>query len=320
MDESVVCRMLKYIRSISMAAMFLIVLLQLLQPNALAETETRVVTDQTGRDILVPVNPVRVIALAPSVTEIVFALKREDILAGVTRFSNYPEAAAELPSVGSYVHLDVERIVSLSPDLCIAIKDGNPLQVVQRIEAMGIPVFAIYPMDIEAVIRSIKDIGVLLNAEEAADRIVRDMERRLDRVDRMVSMVSKKPSVFFQIGISPIVSAGSGTFIHELIERAGGKNAAANHTGYPRFSKEEVLFLAPEVMILTSMERQKVFDGVMKEWREWQDLPAVRDDRIHMVNSDLYDRPSPRLIDGLEELVELLHPQISGNTSSSPGS
>jgi iron complex transport system substrate-binding protein len=320
MDESVVCNTLKAIRAGSLAvvvAAFLIVLLQL---NALAETETRLVTDQTGRDILVPVNPVRVVALAPSVTEIVFALNREDILAGVTRFSNYPETAAALPSVGSYVHLDVERIVSLSPDLCIAIKDGNPLQVVQRIEAMGIPVFAIYPMNIDAVIRSIKDIGYLLNAEEEADRLVTDMARRLDRVDRMVSAVSQKPSVFFQIGVSPIVSAGSGTFIHELIERAGGRNAAAGHTGYPRFSKEEVLFLAPDVMILTSMERQKVFDGVIKEWREWQDLPAVRDDRIHMVNSDLYDRPSPRLIDGLEELVELLHPQISGNTSSSPGS
>lgn len=272
--------------------------------------ETKLVTDQTGKEIKVPVSPKRVVALAPSITEIVFAVNRGDLLVGVTRFSNYPETANKLPSVGSYVYLDLERIVSLQPDLCIAVKDGNPLQIIRRIESLGIPVYAVDPMDIDAVIHSIVDIGNLLNAETEASELISDMKHRMDRIDKMISGVSVKPSVFFQIGVSPIVSAGSGTFIHELIERAGGSNAAGMVSGYPRFSKEEVLSMAPEVMILTSMERHKVFDAVMREWRQWENLPAVREDRIHMVNSDLYDRPSPRLVDGLEELAKLLHPQL----------
>ncbi len=278
--------------------------------NGVGAAGERRVTDQAGKDVRVPASPRRVVALAPSVTEIVFALNREEVLVGVTRFSNYPEAAARLPVVGSYVNLDVEIIVSLEPDLCIAVKDGNPLRAIRRIEDMGIPVFAVDPMEIDAVIRSIADIGFLLNAGERAGELISDMEARMDKIDKRVSGVSERPSVFFQIGVSPIVSAGEGTFIDELIERAGGVNATGRYSGYPKFSKEEVLALAPDVMILTSMARQKVFDDVMREWRQWDNLPAVQSDRIHMVDSDLYDRPSPRLIKGLEELAALLHPRL----------
>lgn len=295
---------------INIIAAVFVMLAALLGQVGIVSAETREVTDHSGRVVRVPVSPQRVIALAPSITEIVFAVHRENILAGVTRFSNYPEAATRLPQVGSYVQLDIEKIVSLAPDLCIAIKDGNPLQVVRRIEAMGIPVFAIYPMEIDSVIRSVHDIGDLLNAQKEADLLVSDMKQRLNRIEEKVSGISEKPTVFFQIGVAPIVSAGSGTFIHELIERAGGKNAAGAYTGYPMFSKEEVLSLAPDVMVLTSMARQKVFDDVIREWRQWEDLPAVRDNRIYMVDSDLYDRPSPRIVSGLEELAKLLHPQL----------
>ncbi len=277
--------------------------------TAAIAVETRVVTDHDGKTLQVPASPQRVVALAPSITEIVFALNRHDRLVGVTRFSNYPEAADRLPRVGSYVHLDIEKIVSLAPDLCIAIKDGNPIQVVRRIEAMGIPVFAIHPMEIDAVIRSIHDIGGLLEAEDAAARVIADMNERLERVEKIVAGVHEKPTVFFQIGVAPIVSAGNGTFIHELIERAGGVNAAGHLSGYPAFSREEVITLAPDVMVLTSMERYKVFDEVLREWRRWENIPAVRNNRIHMVDSDLYDRPSPRLVHGLEELAALLHPR-----------
>ena len=272
-------------------------------------------TDHEGRTVKVPAEPSRVVSLAPSITEIVFALDRSEVLAGATRFSNYPDAAARLPRVGSYVQLDIEKIVALEPDLCIAIKDGNPVRTVRRLERLGIPVFAIHPMEIDAVLRSIRDIGELLGADREAAGLISSMQARMAAVDEKVAGVSDKPSVFFQIGVSPIVSAGEGTFIDELIARAGGVNAAGNHAGYPRFTREEILMMAPDVMVLTSMARQKVFDDVLREWRQWDNLPAVREGRIHMVDSDLYDRPSPRLIDGLEELASLLHPDVF-NTQS----
>lgn len=272
--------------------------------------ETILLRDQAGRDVRVPVNPVRVVSLAPNITEIAFAAGRGDRLVGVTEFSDYPADARRIPRVGGYVDLDVEKIVSLNPDLCIAIKDGNPIEVIRRIEAFGIPVFAVNPREIGSVISSVTDIGRLLGADKEARSLVSDMKARLDRVAALVSTTSSKPRVFFQIGISPIVSAGSNTFIHELIVRAGGKNIAGNLTGYPRFSKEEVLSLSPDIFIVTSMERQEVFERVIDEWRQWPDMPAVKKNRIYLVDSDLFDRPSPRLIDALEKLVRLIHPEL----------
>jgi len=268
------------------------------------------VMDHTGRKVRVPDDPDRVVSLAPSITEIVYSLDSQQRLVGATQYSDYPAEAGELPSVGSYVYLDLEKIVSLKPDLCIAIKDGNPLSIIRRLEQMGIAVYAVNPRDLDSVMQTISDIGTILGAEQRAAEVVSDMDQRMAEVSKKVDSVSHRPGVFFQIGVDPIVSAGSNTFINELIQKAGGRNLAGGHPGYPRYSVEDVLALAPEVIIVTSMDRQKVFDRVLHQWRQWEDLPAVADERIHLVDSNLYDRPSPRLVKGLEELVRLIHPQL----------
>ncbi|MFY9941037.1 MAG: cobalamin-binding protein [Desulfobacterales bacterium] len=266
------------------------------------------VIDQMGRSVEVPDDPRRVVALAPSITEIVFALGCEDRLAGATRFSNFPPAAKRLPRVGSYVHLDLERIVALSPDLCIAVKDGNPKAVIQRLEALQIPVYAVNPINLGAVGDTILEVGQLLNARQPAERLVAEMNARIEAVKVQVAGSSSRPRVFFQIGISPIVSVGSETFIHELITMAGGTNVTAGAVPYPRFSREEIFALAPEILIITSMDRNQSFLEAKIEWQQWPEIPAIRDQRIHLVDSDLFDRASPRLVDGLELLVGLLHP------------
>lgn len=268
------------------------------------------VTDLLGRRVHVPADPRRVVALAPNITEIVFALGQERRLVGVTRFSDFPPAAAELPQVGSYVQLDLERIVALRPDLCIAIKDGNPKAVIDRLEAFGIPVYAADPRDLESVMATILEIGRLLGAAAQAERRVGGMRQRVARVSTLVTGATHRPRVFFQIGIAPIVSVGTHTFIHQLIEMAGGTNLAAGEHPYPRFSREQVLGLAPEVLIITSMARGAIFEQVREEWRRWPQMPAVRDGRIFLQESNLFDRPSPRLVDGLELLVRLIHPEL----------
>jgi iron complex transport system substrate-binding protein len=270
----------------------------------------RTVTDLAGRTLEVPVDPRRVVALAPSATEIVFAIDRQDRLVGVSRFSDTPEAARALPKVGSYVHLDLERIVALKPDLCLAIRDGNPKAVVDRLEAMGIPVYAVDPRDLASVMETVAAVGDLLNARETALRLVTDMRRRIDAVDRRVAKAAHRPRVFLQIGMTPIVSAGASTFLHELITRAGGVNAAAGATAYPRFSQEQVIALAPEVLIITSMNREGLFQKALTEWRRWPQMPAVANNRIHIVDSNCLDRPSPRLVEGLEQLARLIHPTL----------
>ncbi len=270
----------------------------------------RDVIDLLGRKVQVPDNPQRVVVLAPNITEIVFALGQSHRLVGVTQYSDFPEAAKALPKVGSYVHLDLERIVALRPELCIAIKDGNPKEVVDRLESLNIPVFAVDPRNLDTVMRTISEVGYLLHAEKQADQLVRSMQTRIDRVKGLVAQTTSRPRVFFQIGISPIVSVGTKTFIHELIVLAGGENLAAGLVPYPRFSQEQVLNLAPEVFIITSMARGAIFEQVRAQWRQWPDLPAVRDDRIFLQESNLFDRPTPRLVDGLELLVQMIHPEL----------
>ena len=122
--------------------------------------------------------------------------------------------------------------------------------------------------------------------------------------------MDERPRVFFQIGVSPIVSVGTNTFIHELIVQAGGINVAQGPISYPRFSKEQILGLSPEVIIITSMTRTAVFDQVKAEWQQWTNLPAVRNNRIFVQESNLFDRPSPRLVDALEMLARLIHPEL----------
>ncbi len=284
----------------------------LVMPVSSPVAGTRAVIDQLGRRVALPEHPERIVALAPSITEIVFALNADDRLAGVTRFSDYPEAAQQLPKVGSYVHLDLEKIVSLAPDLCIAVKDGNPIGVIRRLEAVGIPVYAVDPRDIDSVIDTIVELGRILDARPRAEALAADLHRRVDQVRSNAGKANRYPKVFFQIGIAPIVSVGTETFIHELIELAGGTNLTAGPTPYPRFSREQVLAMAPEIFIITSMARGKTFDRVKSEWEKWPSMPAAKNRRILLVDSNLFDRTSPRLVDGLEQLARIIHPEIFG--------
>ena len=267
--------------------------------------------DQLERPVEVPRDPRRMVAFAPSITEIIYAIGQEGRLVGATVYSNYPATAAGLPKIGSYIHLDLERIVALKPDLCIATKDGNPRPAIDRLTALNIPVYTVNPNSIKSVAQTILELGTILNAPEKAALVVEEINRRINRVRILVDGIKERPRVFFQIGIKPIISAGSDTFIHELIELAGGRNVANEASAYPRYSREQVISLSPDVIVITSMDRQAAFEQVRESWFQWRNLPAARLNRIHLVDSDIFDRPSPRLIDALEQLCGLLHPELA---------
>ena len=184
------------------------------------------------------------------------------------------------------------------------------MEVVERLESLKIPVYAVDPRNLNAVMETILEIGKLLDAPNTAKALVKQMQYRIQRVRSRVAKASHRPGVFFQIGISPIVSVGTDTFIHELIVLAGGDNLTKGPIPYPRFNREQVLSLAPEVFIITSMARGEVFERVKAEWSRWSELPAVKDQRIFLVDSNLFDRPTPRLVDGLEVLGRLIHPEL----------
>ncbi len=272
--------------------------------------DARDVVDLVGRQVRVPERPQRIITLAPSLTEMVFALGAGDRVVGVSRYSNYPALADNLPRVGSYVQPDVEKIVALKPDLCLAIKDGNPREAVDKLERVGIPVYAVNPRTLGQVMETLLALGDVLQAHNQAQALVADMRRRVQDVEERVGSVLERPGVFFQIGISPIVSVGTETFAHEIIVRAGGRNVAEGPEPYPRFTLEQVMTLRPDFIIVSSMEREQVFERVREQWLQWQGIPAAAMKRVYMVPSDLFDRPGPRLVEGLELLAKILHPEL----------
>ncbi len=277
--------------------------------SLLSDVSARTLIDQAGELRKIPDNPRRIVALAPSVAEMIFILGRGDRLVAATQYSNHPPAARTLPRVGSYARLDVERVASFGPDLCLAIKDGNPRHLVRKIEALGIPVFAINPRSLTGIMEAIEQLGVVVNAEEKAAGIVADMRKRISAVRRRVAETHDRPRVFFQIDASPIVAAGTETFIHELIETAGGINTTKGSVAYPRLSWEEVLALRPEVAVITSMAGGMSPETLLAAWRRWPRISAVARGRVHVVDADLFDRPTPRILDGLETLLEIIHPR-----------
>ena len=283
-----------------------ILILQGMTSQAIA----KVLTDQLGYRVTLPQTPQRVISLAPSITEIIFAVGQEKRLKGVSRFSDYPHAASMLPKVGSYTQPNLERIVALNPDLCIATKDGNPKRVIDRLRSLNIPVYAVDPRNLDTVMLTILDIGTLLEATEKAKSLADNMRSRIETIKSVIKTARFQPRVFFQIGISPIVSVGNDSFINELISLAGGINVAAGDIAYPRFSREQVLALSPDVFIISSMARDVLFEKVKADWNQWPNMPAVHNRRIHLVDSNLFDRPSPRLVEALEVLAKLIHPEL----------
>jgi iron complex transport system substrate-binding protein len=273
-----------------------------------ARAAAEVFIDQVGRRVDIPARPQRIVSLMPSITEIVFELGAGSRIKGVTLYSNEPPAAAKLPNVGSYVHPDLEKIISLKPDLCLAVRDGNPKHIVDKITELGIPVYTIDPRNLAEIMESVMLLGKVLGTEEKARDIIDNIQSKINAASERVAHAGSRPRVFFQIDASPIVSAGSNTFIDQLITQAGGINLAAGPTAYPRYSWEDILLMQPEVVIIASMAGGYSEEQLKAAWRRWPEVPAVRDNRLYVVNADLFERPTARLADGLELLVNIFFP------------
>lgn len=266
-------------------------------------------TDQIGRTVSVPDDPQRIISFMPSLTEMVFDLGEGARVVAVTQHSNSPPVVRQLPRVGSYINLDLERIVALRPDLCLASRDGNPTSIVDRLEALGIPVYTFDPRSLEGIMDAVTRLGTIFHAESRAVEQVEMMRKRLQQVDARVEKSRTRPRVFFQIDAGQIVSAGSNTFIDQLITRAGGINLAAGEKPYPRYSWEEILAMQPEVVIITTMAGGFKEEQLKTDWRRWSQIPAVINGQIYVVNADRFDRPTIRSFDSLEILEAIFHPQ-----------
>jgi iron complex transport system substrate-binding protein len=241
------------------------------------------------------------------------------VLLAVTLFAASARAEVFVDQVGRRVDIPArpQRIVSLMPSITeivfelgagSRIKGVTLKHIVDKITELGIPVYTIDPRNLAEIMESVMLLGKVLGTEEKARDIVDNIQIKINAASERVAHAGSSPRVFFQIDASPIVSAGSNTFIDQLITQAGGINLAAGPTAYPRYSWEDILLMQPEVVIIASMAGGYSEEQLKAAWRRWPEVPAVRDNRLYVVNADLFERPTARLADGLELLVNIFFP------------
>jgi len=263
--------------------------------------DARMIKDEIGRSVSVPANPSRIVSLAPSVTETLYALGVGDKVVGVTSFCDYPPEAALKERVGDTMRPSIEKIVLLKPDLAIVSTASQLESFVRKLDNLGIPVYVSSPRNFDGVLDSIARIGELAGAGDRAREITGVLRDRVDRVRARTERLTR-PRVLIVLGTSPLITAGGGTFVDDLITRAGGESISADlQTEYPQFSIETAVARRPEVIFMQAGESQ-LPDRLRL-------TPAARSGRVFRVNDDLLLRPGPRIVDGLEQMALKIHPE-----------
>jgi iron complex transport system substrate-binding protein len=262
------------------------------------------VFDDLGRLVTINGTPQRIVSLAPSNTEILFALGLGDKVVGVTDWCDYPPEALDKEKVGAYDTPDIEKIVALTPDL-ILVAHGTTMDIINSLVGLGLTVFGIKTTDLDDLLNDIRTIGEITDKEVEAQALTSEMESSIQAVTNQTEELEERPRVFYIVWHDPLMTAGTETFIHELIEKGGGVNICGNITGYPIISIEEVVARNPEVIITSEWS----FDWAMNE-TSLNSTDARQNGRIYQGDDDLVQRPGPRLVDGLEWFAHFIHPEI----------
>jgi len=274
-----------------------------------AERAFRELTDGAGRSIKVPARIERIVSLAPSMTETVFALGLQARLAGVTDHCDFPPEALALPKVGGGLTPSLERIVELKPDLVLATTLLNRRETVDSLDRLGVPAFSARdPQTVDDVLLEITSVASALGASDQGAALVAELRARLAALDQ--ALAGRAPRrVLFIVWHDPLITIGRNTFIADALRRAGGLSVIDVEQDWPRISLEEVVRLDPEVLVFASSHSEGVrqtFESLAAR-PAWQGLTAVKN-RQYAIISDAVNRPAPRLLAAIEELARQLHP------------
>jgi iron complex transport system substrate-binding protein len=279
-----------------------------LQQGAEEKTGTsRVVIDETGRQITIPAQVNRIVTLAPNLTETVYALGLDDKLVGDTNLCDKPPAAKLKPHVGGLAEPSLEAIVALRPDLVLATTSINWAQTVDALARLGIPVYTSDPQTVLQMVDSVQHMADVMGAHEHGAKLVAELRQRLDAIH---ARLADQPveHVLFVIWDDPLVTIGQNTFIEDALRWAGGESVVLSQQKWPQLSMEEVLRLQPEFIIFTAHEegsKQQLED--LRRRPVWRDLDAVEMGHVIDVSEESL-RPSPGLVDVIEQLAHEMHP------------
>lgn len=275
-----------------------------------ADEDQVAVTDQMGREVTVVGVPERIISLSPSNTEVSFALGLEERIVGVTEYCNYPPEAQEKAIVGGFDSPSIEKIVELEPDLILASTIHD--EEVPRLEEMGYPVLVVESSRVEELFESMTLVAEVAGVEQAGEELINSMQERIAFVqDKVADLDSEdRVRVFYEVYSDPLMSAGAGAFIDEIISLAGGENIFGDVAdNYPQISAEEVADRQPDIILFPDYHGTSGM--VLEEMAGrpgWESVPAVENKNIHAISDDTFARPGPRIVEAIEEAAELFYP------------
>ncbi|MBK5189959.1 MAG: ABC transporter substrate-binding protein [Methanosarcinales archaeon] len=273
------------------------------------------IIDDLGCSITITEKPERIISLAPSNTEILFALGLGDKVVGVTEYCNYPPEAKEKNKVGDYSTPNIERVIDLEPDL-VLVAHGNPIGTVEALKGFNLTVVGLKSDNLDEILYDMRLVGEITGQSDNAAVLVADMAQRIEVTEERMSELKggEKPTVLHIIWHDPIWVAGKGTFEDELIRKSGGVNGASV-TGYKAISLEKVIEMNPEVIITPSgtgmgfAKTNYTYEYIIGEPR-LRSVDAVSDNRVYVIDADIVCRAGPRIADALEEMAKMIHPEL----------
>jgi cobalamin transport system substrate-binding protein len=273
------------------------------EPPALRE-----VIDETGRTVRVPQPVRRIVSLAPSLTETIYALGLQDHLVGDTDYCDYPPDAQKKTKVGGGINPSLEVIALLHPDLVLATKSFNRRETTQALDELGIASYATDPHTVADIMNSIKTLADVLGVPEAGVSVGEDMQRRLADLQLRIGDLPPK-RVLFVVWTQPLISTGKNTFLADALRHAGAASIVDSSQDWPQVNLEEVALLQPDFLVFADSHPENASREVerLATLPGWKILHAIRD-RRYAVISEAVNRPAPRIVSAIEELARQLHP------------
>ncbi|MFQ5694545.1 MAG: ABC transporter substrate-binding protein, partial [Terriglobia bacterium] len=303
--ESVMARPLR-LTTLTPLVLLGLALLSIPAPAA-EKAASRTVVDEVGRSVEVPAQVERIITLAPNLTEMIYALGLEERLVGVTNQCDYPPAVRAKPRVGDVVKPNLETIIELQPDLVLGTTAGNRRETVALLEEAGIPLYGVNPHSVEDILRSIRNLAALAGEPAAGEALAARLRARLEAVAARLA-TPDTPDALFVIWLEPLITAGSDTFLNDVLRRAGARSITARiPQSWPRLSVEEVIERNPDYLVLPDAHDLRERLARLAAVPPWKNLRAVEQQQIIWLNEGVL-RPGPRLVDAIEELARALHP------------
>jgi iron complex transport system substrate-binding protein len=269
----------------------------------------REVVDETGRTVRIPQPVRRIISLAPSLTETIYALSLQDRLVGDTEYCDYPPDAKTKTKVGGGINPNLEVIASLHPDLVLATKSFNRPETTHALDELGIASYATDPHTVADIVSSIKTLADVLGVSEAGASVAEDMQRRLTDLQQRIGGLPPK-RVLFVVWTQPLISTGQHTFLADALRQAGAISIVNSAQDWPQVNLEEVAKLQPDFLVFAEFRSGDASREVRKlaTLPGWKILLAIRN-RRYAVTSDAVNRPAPRIVSAIEDLALQLHPE-----------